>query len=186
MKKFSIVKFITYLTIGLCVLGSWGYVNYTNYTVNEHRAQVEITENVTMINEVVEEIEIEQNMLRMEQQVAPPETHAMRLPPMSRESRAPASVAPTPPNTSSRFDALEARILELEAEKEELKAEKMDIKEQIKETFNLFKLDYENPMVNAVVIPVLLYFLKKLLDLGFARIEERLHHNFEEECEDEA
>lgn len=185
-KGFSIVKFLTYLTVGLCILGGWGYVNYTNYTVKEQRAQV-ISENVTIINEVVEEIETEQQMLRMEQRVAPPsEPMPSRFPMLSRESAPLTAVAPSPPNTSSRFDALEARILELEEEKEVLKAEKTDIKNQVTEMLSIFKLDYESPLVNAIVIPVILYFMKKMFDLIFARIEERLHHRFEEECEDEA
>ena len=170
MKKFNIIKFFTYLTIGLCILGSWGYLNYANYTIKEHLAQVQIVENVTMINETVEDIEIKQDMLRTEQRVAP-------VPMLALESA---------PTTVNRFDRLERRIIELEKEKAELKSEKIDIKARIREAFSLFKFDYENPMVNAIGIPILLYFFKKLFDLVFARFEERLSHNFEEEHEHEA
>ena len=186
MKKFNVIKFLTYLTFGLCILGGWGYVNYTNYTIQQHQQQ-SLSENVVMITDEVQNIEVEQDILRHVQTSIPFERNVAPIgaPFLALEmpDGAVASAQPPPPDnriSDARFDLLEERILELEAEKEELKAEKTDIKAQIAEMFSIFKLDYENPMVNALVIPVLLYFFKRLFDLIFNRIEERLHHRFEE------
>jgi hypothetical protein len=159
----------------------WGTVNYMNYQQVELAINEKTVKNERIIAETISEIEVEQHELRMVQMVVanpppvePPSASAMIL---SRESaRAPASIPPPPaatPEIDPMMAELQARIDALEEEKEELKKEKSIIKTAIEDSISVFSgIKVENPLVNAIIIPIFLYLIKKLLDFGFVRLEE--------------
>jgi hypothetical protein len=178
--RFKWWKFGMFLAIGLTVFGTWATYNYTTYVANQEYAQEQIYENVSMIEETVYEIEEEQMELRMVQEVVsapvPVSEHRMESRVLSRES-APAPPPPVesraPASTDPMYDELQARIDELEREKEELKREKHYIRQAIEDSVSVFKgVKVDNPLVNAIIIPIFLYLMKKLLDFGFARLED--------------
>ena len=159
--KFKWWRFGAYLAIGLICFGTWAMYNYSTYVTHEQVAQTQIAENYQIIEETQDEISMEQHDLRMVQEVMSP--------PAPRESvpaRAPAS---DPMN-----DELQARIDKLEDEKEALEREKHYIKQAILDSVSVFKgVKVDNPLVNAIIIPIFLYIMKKLIDLLFCRLEEK-------------
>ena len=68
---------------------------------------------------------------------------------------------------------LEARILELEVEKLRLEKEEKELVEDIKGLFDIFTPNIQNPLLNIVILPILAYLFKKMLDFIFRRLEER-------------
>lgn len=178
--KFKWWRFGAYLAVGLFVFGTWATYNYSTYVAQEQEAEKEIAVNVAMIEETVNEINVEQRELRMVQEV-------YREPPaMSMEMESPRSgyggmteAAPAPPAARAPASVdpveieLQARIDSLEAEKEELLQEKHYIKQAILDSVSVFKgVKVDNPLVNAIIIPIFLYIMKKLLDFGFRRLED--------------
>lgn len=163
--RFKWYRFGTYLAVGLIFFGAWATYNYTTYVTNEKVAQVQIAENNQIINETVADIEVEQQTLQNIQRVmAPP-------PPIS------SGMAMSIPDNDPVVDELQARIDKLEEDKKALEKERSYIKKTILDSFNVFKgIRTDNPLVNAIIIPIFLYFMKKLIDLLFRKMEDRHEH----------
>lgn len=180
--KFKWWRFGTYLTIGLLCFGTWVSYNYNTYVVNGQVAQMEIEENYQIIEETQEELSLEQHDLRMVQEIMSPQSATAE--PSRRLSRAPSALSapsgsfaasrPTPPSSDPMRDELQARIDRLEDEKEALEREKHYIKQAILDSVSVFKgIKVDNPLVNAIIIPIFLYIMKKLIDMLFRRLEEK-------------
>lgn len=172
-KKFSIARFSTYLIMGLSLLGTWGGYNYNNYSYSEEVANTAISEEVVVIEESVEAIETEQQVLRQVQHIYSKEDRGnkSRFSALMEESPV-ASAAPAPENPI--VDELESRIEELENEKIALEESKTSIINEIREFTSIFKLNANNPMINIVVLPLLLYGGKKLLDILFKYLDKKV------------
>lgn len=158
-KKFNFVKLITYLFCGLLLLGGFGVYNFYKYEHNEYQKKAAITENVAIINSTVEDISTEQNTLRRVQRIYQP--------------------APAGP-VSGEYAELQARIERLEAEKKALEVEKKEVVGEIKNMFDIFKFNTGNPFINIVLLPFFAYFIKKVLDFLFARLEDKVRDHSEE------
>ena len=71
-------------------------------------------------------------------------------------------------------DELQSRIDELEKEKMEYKNEKSIIITEILDVVKLMKWDIGNPLINIVMLPLLLYIGKKILDILFKIFDKKL------------
>ena len=177
MTKLKKLRYATYLAIGLTVFCVWAGANYYNYTVNQQQAQVQITENVTMIDDTVLDIEMEQHSLeRVQRRLETPPPSSGITNSLSR-LHSPNAVAPTMAPTVVVNDALQDRIDQLEAEKKQLEAEKKEIVIDIQSFYDIFTFGAGNPMVNIVVLPLLFYVGKRTLGILFDKLEEKYEHH---------
>lgn len=186
-KRLNIYRIATYIFFVVMVVGAWGSYNYINYLRVEHAKEMEIKENVNMIKETVNDINKIQTRLSIEQNEiineivsnAPPAASAERTIPENNHThyreRRPIY---DPEEGINRINELQDKIDRLEAEKIQFEQDKYDISKQIQNVFTVFKLNASNPLINVIFLPLVGYFLKKLIDFGFARIEEKYHvHN---------
>ena len=189
--KFKKHKFISYLTIGLTLFVCWAGINY--YSISQQEQST--LQNVQMIEEEVVAIQVEQYQLMEEQLVIIEEipTATASRPPRggSLISRidptiAPVMAAPTP--TPMVISPEEERFVELDneiAEREEieaellaeLEAEKITLGESFLGLKQISKMDVTNPIVNILILPLVGWFIKRLIDFGFARLEDRYDHH---------
>ncbi len=151
-----------YIIGALLLVITWLGINYINYTDNQTSAKAEIQSNVDFINEVVFEIDIEQRSLEGVQKT---------LTKMSIPSEGGHINSPLHNELQKRIDALETEKVGYEEEKGIITKEIMDY-------VKLMKWNTGNPLINIVILPLLLYFGKKSLDVLFKLFEKKI---FEEE-----
>lgn len=152
------------LYIGLLIFTilSWGGLNYANYSINTNEQKVMVIENGSFIDEVVNDISIEQQHLESTQMVKDPLNELVGIPKTLDKSKM--SVGETP----AHFVEIQLEINELEKEKVEYLEEKKTLRMVISKQLGVFNgWDINNPLVNIVILPLLLYFGKKVLDLLF-------------------
>lgn len=197
--KFKKHKFISYLTVGLTLFVCWAGINYLSIRAESVSAQ----ENVAMIIEEVDTIQEEQYQLMDEQlmliESIPVSAARTEEPSYSIESNddepvpvmSPAPVASAPPVYATptpevispeveRYVEIDNEIADREAMKaellEELEAESMTLGESFQALRQISQIDVNNPIVNFLILGPIGWILKKTIDFGFARLEERFHH----------
>lgn len=152
-------RLFTYIFIGIVLVSGWSYINYTNYVKTNQSISAQISLNNDLVNSSVMDIEVEQRLLRDVQRVyshmkSSTDSDLMREP-------------------SPEIVELQSRINKLESEKQRYLSKKNFINKKIRKNMTLFKMDEKNPIINIVLLPLLAYFFKKIVDLGFRRLEKK-------------
>ena len=165
-KKKLTVEILVLLTL---VVG-WGTYNYTNYVQSQQIAQTLIEENVSMIDETYQEVNEEQKMvLNVQRTLGLPETGSDEALTMSMEDE----FGEDTPETRIGME-LERRVNALEEEKVVLSKERNYVIETVSAMHSIFnKVNVSNPFVNLFFLPLLVYFFKKCIDLGFKILTKR-------------
>ena len=169
-----------YLIAVVVLLVLWGGFNFYNYTTNQQVAQASIQENIEFIDDVVDEISTKQQSLRLVQRTLVDVSNNHKM--ASIPSPSPSTSDVSPPTITDlevlsdnpMVDELQSRIDELEKEKMEYKNEKSIIITEILDVVKLMKWDIGNPLINIVMLPLLLYIGKKILDILFKIFDKKL------------
>jgi len=175
----DVMKRKIYIGFVIFTILSWGGVNYANYYINHNLTEQTIRENVEFIDQAVDDISTEQKNLKETEAVL--ENLPKGVNPFISEM---STVAPNidlkdasqPDNTL--VSELRQRINKLEMEKQEYMASKTHIVQTVADRMNIFKWDIKNPLLNVVILPLVLYFGKRVLDIIFRLISNEI---FEEE-----
>jgi len=155
------IKKIVYFVVFLCMIGGWSGYNYSNYLETQSQAKETIKENFQMIDSTVDNINQEQRKLEMVQEAFGENSElAPAVPGASAGFMSkPFAFEGEPLNEikNPMYVELQKRIQELEKEKERYRNEKSIIAKEILGVITLFKWDIENPLINIVILPLLVY-----------------------------
>lgn len=132
--------------------------------------QSHIQENVEFIDTVVSEITDEQKELGSVQQILVGASQQRIQPLLITGGGGDTST----PVETSMYDELQRRIDVLEKEKVEYESDKHSIIQDVMSVAKLFKWNIDNPLINIVILPLLLYINKKILDLVFNILNKKL------------
>ena len=161
-----------YIGLVLFTVLSWGGINYFNYNINAIQQRHLVTENEHFIDQAVDDIS--------RQQLNISETKTLISLPHKSKSLPSDIVTLMPPTayeypSSSQESPLQLEINELQQEKMEYLTEKKALSTTIYKQMGIFKgWDVKNPFVNVVILPLLLYLGKKILDLLFMKFSKEI------------
>jgi len=169
-----------YIVLVIFTVVAWGGLNYANYQINQNETKQLVKENMEFINTAVGDIDHKTESLEKTKD-ALESLQPSKIIIKDKEVGELVEKSLVSNGTFSEnklVEELERRINKLEKEKMEYLSEKPYIEKSIFEKMNIFKMDIQNPFINVVILPLILYLGKKILDILFRLLSNEI---FEEE-----